>query len=365
MTPILRTAALLLLAAGALAGQARLLDLVEVAGVRDNHLRGIGLVIGLNGTGDGSALARQLAANMAKRLGNNALPQGIAPDNMAVVLVTATLPPFARPGAKIDVTVSSMGDAKSLRGGTLVETPLTGPDNTTVYAVANGALLTGAVSAQGNSGSRETVNHPTVGRITGGAIVELEVPQKIVSPDGKIVFQLREASYETAKNLADEVNRIEPGAASAKDGATIEVRLPASARQTPVDFLARLGDVRVKAAPRAKVIISERNGTIVAGADVVVLPVAITHSNLSISVKESFDVSQPNPFSEKGVTTVTPKTDVSIQERGAEMRLLPGAVGAGELARALNTLGVSPLDLITIFQLLKAQGALQAELIIQ
>lgn len=356
---------LLMATASPVIAQARLLDLVEVLGVRDNQIRGVGLVVGLNGTGDGSAAAQQLASNLLKRLKLNLPASQLAPANMALVLVTATIPPFAKNGTKLDATIASMGDAKSLRGGQLVETYLTSFDNATVYAIASGPVFTGAIAAGGASGSKETINHPTAGRVPNGVTVELEVPQRILTPEGRIVLNLREPSFETARNLAEEINRLEPGLAAAKDGLSVEVRVPPSQRKSPVDFLARLADLKVKIAHRARVVISERNGMIVAGADVVVLPVAITHSNLSISVKESLDVSQPNPLNESGVTTVTPSSSVSIQEKGKEMRLLPGAVGAGELARALNSLGVSPLDLITVFQMLKAEGALQAELVVQ
>lgn len=360
-----RTLLFLVAATLALPAQAKLRDLVEISGVRDNQIRGIGLVVGLNGTGDRSIAAQQLAANLLKRLGNNFLPQQISPDNLAVVMVTATLPPFTRTGARIDVTASSMGDATSLRGGQLIATQLVGFDNRTVYAIAEGAVLTGAVSASGATGSKEIINHPTVGRVPGGALVEQEVPQRILAPDGRVVMHLRKGSYETAKNLADEINRLLPGAARAVDGLAVEVRLPEADRRDPVAFLARIGDIKVKLSPRASVVINERSGTIVAGGDVVVLPVAITHANLSISVKEALDVSQPNPFSPGGTTEVTPRSEVNINEQGSQIRMLPGTVGAGELAAALKTLGVSPLDLITIFTMLKEQGALQAELIVQ
>ncbi len=358
-------AALLLALCATVGAQARIRDLVEISGVRDNQIRGIGLVVGLNGTGDRGVAARQMAANLLKRLGNNFLPAQINPDNLGVVMVTATLPPFTRTGARIDITVASMGDASSLRGGQLVATQLVGFDNRTVYAIAEGPVLTGAVSASGATGSKETINHPTAGRIPGGAIVELEVQQKILAPDGKVVMHLRKASYETAKNLAEEINKILPGSARAVDGLAIEIKLSEADRRDVVGCVAKLGELKVRVTPRASVVINERSGTIVAGGDVVVLPVAITHSNLSISVKEAFDVSQPNPFNNSGSTEVIPKSDVSITENSTPIRMLPGAVGAGELAAALKALGVSPLDLITIFQMLKEQGALQAELIVQ
>lgn len=353
---------LLTIGSAPLAAQARLMDLVTIEGVRENMIRGLGLVTGLNGTGDGSQLARQMAANLARRMGNNTLA-GIPPDNLAVVMVTAKIPPFARPGAHIDVTVSSMGDAESLRGGTLIATYLMGFDSKTVYAIAEGHLLTGALAVSGQSGSREIINHPTVGRIPNGAMVEKGIPQRPIGEDGRIRLMMREASFATATNIATKINGKWPAAARAVDSRTIEVELPRRFQGNLPGFMTDIGQLRIPIVSQARVVISERNGTIVVGEDVVVMPVAITHSNLSISVNESFNVSQPEPFSQ-GETVVTPETDISIQERGTEMRMLPRTVSAGELARALNQLGLSPLDLITIFQMLKAQDALQAELIV-
>lgn len=353
-----------LLFAASLAAQARLGDLVSIDGVRDNEIKGLGLVIGLNGTGDTGEAARTLASNMLRRLQLNLPPSAVAPDNVAVVLVTCTLPPFKKNGDRLDVTVSSIGDAKNLFGGQLVETQLLGPDNRTMYAVATGPVLTGAATAQGASGSKETINHPTVGRVPNGAILEKEVPQKILNEGGQIRFRLREASYATAVNLRDQVNRVFPGAARALDGVTVVVTPPKAFAKDPVTFLAQVNDLRVVVDAVAKVVISERNGTIVVGDNVTLLPCAVSHGSLTISVTETPDVSQPGPFS-NGTTQVVPRSDVKITEKGTEMRKVPGATSAGELARALNGLGVSPRDLVTIFQMLKANGALQAELVIQ
>jgi flagellar P-ring protein FlgI len=355
----------LLLAPAALVGQARLGDLVEIDGVRDNTLLGLGLVVGLNGTGDTGVAARAMASNMLRRLRLNIPPELIKPANVAVVTVTATLGPFRKPGDHLDVTASSIGDSTSLFGGTLLSTQLMGPDYRTVYALATGALLTGAATAKGSSGSKETINHPTVGRIPNGAILEKEVAQRIVTEEGNIRMRLRNPSYATAKAAEAAINRLHPGSARAVDGVTIAIALPADLQCDPVGFLSRLNDVRIAVDNRAKVVISERNGTIVAGDTVVVLPVAISHGNLAISVTETPEVSHPEAFSERGRTVVVPRSDVKISERGVEMREIPATVSAGELARALNSLGVSPRDLITIFQMLKANGALQAELEVQ
>jgi flagellar P-ring protein FlgI len=360
-----RTLGIVLVLAAILRGQARLGDLVEVDGVRDNTLLGLGLVVGLNGTGDTGIPARTMASNMLRRLNLNVPPEFVKPANVAVVTVNATLSPFRKPGDKIDVTVSSIGDATSLFGGTLLSTQLMAPDLRTTYALASGPVLTGAITAAGNSGSKETINHPTVGRVPNGATLEKEVPQKIVSEEGIVKLRLRNPSYATAKNVVAAINKLHPNASRAVDGVTISVGLPASLLCDPVGFLAQLNDVRIAVDNRAKVVISERNGTIIAGDNVVVLPVAISHGNLAISVSEAPEVSQPEAFSERGRTVVVPRSDVKISERGIEMRKIPTVVSAGELARALNSLGVTPHDLITIFQMLKANGALQAELEVQ
>ncbi len=348
-------------------GQPRIRDIVEIEGVRGNIIQGIGLVVGLNGTGDGATLTRQAAANMLKRMGLNIPLNNVPPENMAVVLVSSTLPAFSRPGSKLDVTVASLGDATSLRGGQLVAAQLTGFDNRTVYAIASGPVATGAVTAQGASGSKEVINHPTVGRIPSGGTVEMEVPQTLVSREGKLRLLLRDANFDTARNVAAEINAKYPGAAHALDGLKVEVSIPGSAMGDPVAFVADVGEIGVNVKPKAIVIINERNGTIIAGGDVVILPGTITHSNLSISVREGFDVSQPTAPSvaRPGNTVVTPTSDIQISEKGTPMVPIPRAVGAGEVAKALNTLGVSPLDLISIFQDLKQANLLQAELRIQ
>ncbi len=353
-------------AVGAVA-QPRIRDIVEIEGVRANVIQGIGLVVGLNGTGDGATLTRQAAANMLKRMGLNIPLNNVPPENMAVVLVSASLPPFARPGSKIDVNVASLGDATSLRGGQLVAAQLTGFDNRTVYAIANGPIATGAVTAKGASGSKEVINHPTAGRIPGGGTVEMEVPQKLVSRDGKLRLLLRDASFETARNVAGKINARYPGAAHAVDGLKVEVTIPRAAAGDAVAFVADVGALNVEVNPKAVVVINERNGTIIAGGDVVILPGTITHSTLSISVREGFNVSQPTApsLARPGETVVTPTSDIQITEKGTPMVPIPKAVGAGEVAKALNTLGVSPLDLISIFQDLKNAGLLQAELRIQ
>jgi flagellar P-ring protein precursor FlgI len=301
---------------------------------------------------------------MLKRMGLNIPIGSIAPENMAVVMVTGTLPPFARPGSKIDLTVSSIGDATSLRGGQLVNAFLTGYDNRTVYAIGQGAVSTGAVTAQGASGSKETINHPTVGRIPSGAVVEKEIPQQLVSRDNRVTLLLRGSNFATAKNLVTAVNAKVPGTARAIDGLSVEITIPTDRRADPVSFVAEVGDIQVTVRPRAVVVINERTGTIIAGGDVVILPGTITHSNLSISVRETLNTSQP-PALSNGETRTTPASDIEIRETGTPMIPIPKAVGAGEVAKALNALGTSPLDLISIFQSLKRAGLLQAELVLE
>ena len=367
MPRIVLIALIALALGGALPGQARIRDIADIEGVRANPIQGIGLVVGLNGTGDAATLTRQAAANMLKRMGLNIPLNNVPPENMAVALVSADLPPFARPGSKIDVTVASLGDATSLRGGQLVVAQLKGFDNRTVYAIASGPVATGAVTARGASGSKETINHPTVGRVPSGATVELEVPQRVVSKDGKIRLLLRRTNFANARNVTNKINEKFPGTARAVDGLKVEVTIPQGRVADPVAFVADVGEITVEITQKAVVVINERTGTIIAGGDVVILPGTITHSNLSISVREGFDGSQPvaPSFDKPGDTVVTPRTDIQISEKGTPMVPIPKAVGAGEVAKALNTLGVSPLDLISIFQDLAKAGLLQAELRIQ
>ncbi len=344
--------------------QAKLGDLTELDGVRDNVIIGLGLVSGLNGTGDSGTAARTMASNLVRRMNLNISPEQIKSGNLAVVTVTATVAPFKRNGDRVDVTVSAFGEASNLFGGELLPTQLMGPNGRDMYAVASGPVFNGAPGAQGGSGTKEQINHPTVGRIPGGAIIEREIPQKILTEEGNVRMRLRNSSFVTARNVVDAINRIFPKAAKAVDGVTIVVVPPPAAKDDPVPFLASLNDIRVAVDAKAKVVISERTGTIVAGDNVTILPCAISQGSLSVSVAEAPQVSQPNPLSD-GRTAVVPRSDVKIAEKGIEMRALPGVTTAGELARALNTLGVSPRELITIFQMLKANGALVVDLEVQ
>ena len=275
--------------------------------------------------------------------------------------MTADLPSFARPGARVDVTISSFGDAESLRGGELMQTQLSGPDRRTVYALAQGALIVGGVTAKGASGSKATINHPTVGRISGGAEVVKDVPQKFFGEDGKMRLLLRRTSYETSKNLADAINGLHPRAARTVDGRVVEVTVPEAFQKNPVGFLSSIGNLRIKAETPGRVVISERYGIVVAGAEVLVNPVAISQSNLSITVNETPEVSQPEPFSEKGQTVIVPRSDIHIEKKGIKPYMFNRPVTVGDLAAALNDLGVAPDELITIFTMLDGLGAIQGE----
>ncbi|HYC77047.1 MAG TPA: flagellar basal body P-ring protein FlgI [Planctomycetota bacterium] len=360
----LRSAALLALCAAAgLAQTARLADIVNVDGVEDNFLSGVGIVVGLDGTGDGDGAARQMIANLVRRRGINISPAEVQAENVAIVSVQAVLPPFKRKGDRIDVNVSSIGKAKSLFGGRLLEMQLTGPDPNVVYAIAAGPVNAG-VSASGASGSKEKLNHPTSGRVVDGAKVEKEVPQRLLTRDGTLRLKLRQASYATAANLAAAVNGLAPGLARAVDGQTVDVRVPAQRRHEPVMLLDELGRLEVKVDPPARIVIDSATGTIVIGGSVTILPGVVAHGSLAVSIQETPQTSQPNPLAE-GTTVVTPQSQVRIEQRGTELRPLPGATSAAEVAKALNTLGLTPRDLIVVFQNLKANGLVHAELVIQ
>ncbi len=359
----LLTAALVLLSGTMLLAQSRVGDVTTIEGVQDNVLMGIGLVIGLDGSGDGDGQARQLAANLMQRLNLKVQPSDISGNNIAVVYVRAVLPPFKRPGDKLDVSVGSMGGkTKSLFGGILIETPLLGPDQQTVYALAGGAVVAG-VEASGSSGSKEKINHPTVGRITNGAKVEKDVPQ-FISRDNLVRLKLRDNSFASIRNLNNSVNARFPSAAKPLDAQTLEVRVPQNRRQDLVVFMSEIMDLTTTLDPPARVVIDANTGTITVGAAVVMLPGAIAHGSISISIQETPQVSQPGPFSE-GTTTVTPQSNVKIDQRGTELRPVPAATSAADVAKALNALGLTPRELITVFQSLKANGLLAAELIIQ
>lgn len=360
--------ALLLLAAlSAPAGTGiRLRDLTSVAGARDNQLVGYGLVVGLAGDGDKDpTYAKQTLANLLQRYGLTIPASTLSSKNLAVVMVTADIPAFVKPGARLDVLVSSLGDAKSLQGGVLLQTALIGADNK-VYAVAQGALAVGGFSAgtSGPGGATVTKNHPTVGTIVSGALVEREIPATIVR-ENVIDLLLREPSFTSAARMAAAINAQFPNCAHAADSTTIKVRLPGGAEDMAVDFLARLEAIEVHPDAPARIIINERTGTIVATSRIKISNCAISQGSLIVSVASTLEVSQPTPFSNTGQTVVVPKTDTGVDEAKAQMVALPELPTVERVATALNTLGVTPRDMMAIFQAMKQAGALQAELLIR
>lgn len=346
---------------------ARIKDMADIEGVRDNQLIGYGLVIGLNGTGDDikkSAFTKQAIVNMTKRMG-----MGLTPDvlrqmrtkNVAAVMVTAQLPPFARPGSTIDIMVSSIGDASSLSGGTLMMTPLKGPDGNT-YAVAQGPLAVGGI-AFGGRAAKVQKNFPTAGRITNGAIVERAVNYTLPAT-GDLLFQLRETDFTTASRMTDAINGyFGEGTARSLDSRTVQVQKPQAYTGDLVTFIADLERIEIEPDTPARIVLNERTGTIVMGQEVRISTVAVSHGNLNLVISESIAVSQPDPLSD-GVTVVAPVTTIDMFEDEGNLVVLEMGVNIGEIAKALNAIGATPRDLIAIFQAIKAAGALHGELII-
>ncbi len=340
---------------------ARIKDLTTIEGVRENLLVGYGLVVGLDDTGDDTKMYYQSISNMLERLGIHVPASKVDVGNVAAVIVTAKLPPFAKPGMKIDVDVASIGDADSLQGGTLIMTPLFGPDGK-IYAVAQGPVSIGGFNAQGG-GQRVQKNHPTAGRIPNGAIVEREVPSAFAS--GSVVkFNLNVPDFVTASRIAEAINRVWPGVAKAVDPATVRVVVPPNYRGHFVDFIAKVQELDVVQDGQAKVVISERTGTIVMGADVRVLPVAVSHGSLTVKVESTPKVSQPGPLS-GGATVVTQQTKLSVEEKKGPfftIGLNKREVKVSDLIEALNRIGASPRDIIAILRAIKAAGALEGDL---
>jgi flagellar P-ring protein precursor FlgI len=337
---------------------ARLKELASIEGVRDNQLVGYGIVVGLAGTGDRrqTIFSAQSLANLLERMGVQVSGAALRVNNTASVMVTATLPPFAQSGGRIDVTVASMGDASNLQGGLLLMTPLKGPDGQ-VYAVAQGPVVTGGFGA-GRGGSSRTVNHPTVGRIAEGALVERQAPS--VSPTGLVKLQLRHADFTTASRVTAAINKQFGAAlASAENAAVIAVRMPAS--KSSADFVAGLEAVEVEADSRTRIVINERTGTIIMGKQVRIRPVAIMHGNLSVEIRTHFEVSQPAPLSQ-GKTVVVPEVKVQAKEEKASNIMLDDGATVEDLVRALSSIGSTPRDVIAILESLRVAGALEADM---
>ena len=341
--------------------QSRIKDIAAIEGVRSNQLVGYGLVVGLNGTGDSlrnAPFTRQSLEGMTERLGVNIRGANANTKNTAAVLVTAELPPFSTPGARIDVGVASLGDAKSLLGGTLIVTSLQGADGQ-VYAVAQGSVQTGSVAGSGGSGSSVTRGVPTAGRIASGATVEAETGFNLDTMT-EVRLTLRNPDFSTAQRVAAAINQTYPNTALAENGSVVALRAPPQLGMA--GFISRVENLPVSVDTPAKVIIDEVNGVIVMGDAVRISTVAIAQGNLTISVQETPLVSQPAPFG-RGETVVVPQTDVTVEEElGREMRIVNGSTSLATLVSGLNALGVSPRDMISILQAIKAAGALQAEI---
>jgi flagellar P-ring protein precursor FlgI len=354
-------AGVLLASAGPPMHAARVKDLATVQGVRSNQLVGYGLVVGLAGSGDkqGTEFTVQSLASVLGAMGIGVDAREIQVKNVAAVMVTAELTAFARTGSAIDVTVSSLGDATSLAGGTLVMTPLRGADGQ-IYALAQGAVSTGAFSV-GAGGSSAGKNHATVGRVVGGALVERELPFAL---DGQNAFRLalHQADFTTARRVADAINAaIGREVASPPDPGTVEVSVPEDRAGALVSFLAQVESVDVEPDSIARVVVNERTGTVVMGANVRIGAVAIAHGSLSVAVSKLNEVSQPAPFGE-GRTMPVENTAVDAVEERAQLHVVPAAVTIDELVGGLNEMGVTPRDLISILQAIKAAGAMPAEL---
>jgi flagellar P-ring protein precursor FlgI len=342
----------------------RIKDLADIEGVRENVLIGYGLVAGLNGTGDtlqNSPFTRQALQTILERLGVNTRGSNVNTKDIAAVMVTANLPPFATQGSRVDVTVSAMGDAKSLQGGTLLATPLLAADGE-VYALAQGPLAVGGFNAQG-AGASVSRGVPTSGRISSGGTIEKEVIFKLAEAPS-LRLSLRNPDFTTAKRMAQAINRFigEP-AASASDPATVHLVKPASFEGNIVALLTEIEQLKVEPDLPAKVVIDEQSGVIVMGSDVRISTVAIAQGNLTIRVTETPQVSQPQPFSMQGETVVVPRTDIDVDdETGKQLVIVRAGVSLEVLVAGLNALGVGPRDMISILQAIKAAGALQAEI---
>jgi len=343
----------------------RIKDITDIQGIRGNPLTGVGLVIGLAGTGDSSQPSRQMLTNIFREAGLVFAPKDLTGGNIAIVMVTAELGPFAREGSRIDVDVSAIGDAKSLQGGMLLPTPLKGLDNQ-VYAVAQGGVSLGGWAASGDESSI-TKNHQTVGRIPSGAVVEkAEIAGFVeqIADRRFVALNLRNSDFTTAERIGRAINHKFPDAAVVVDAATIRVEIPEKIeRRAVVGFIDCLTQLDVKVDMPAVVVINERTGTIVVGENVGISAVAISQGSLVVKIKETASVSQPSaPFSDSGTTERVPETMIGVEEQDAYLIPVQKSVTVSDLAKTLNAIGATPRDLIAIFNALKTAGALQARL---
>ena len=340
--------------------QVRIKDLVDIDGVRSNQLSGVGVVMGLQGTGDKSNMSIQALRNLMRRFGVTLTEKDVKSKNVAMVAVTATLPPFVRPGQTVDVTVSAIGDAKSLQGGVLLQTPLQAA-NGSVYAVAQGPVLVGGFSA-GKGGSSVAKNVVTVGQIGGGAIVERDVPTTFNS-GGYLSLLLRNPDFTTARRVADAINGRFGNVATPLDAGRVAVQLPGAYASSPSAFVADMENMRVTPDIQARVVVNERTGTVVMGGNVQISSVAVAHGDLTVRIDQDNQVSQPNPFSQ-GVTTPYANNQVSVEEQRGSFIKMESTTTVDQLVDAINSVGATPRDVIGILQAIDRAGALHGELVI-
>jgi flagellar P-ring protein FlgI len=367
MTRTLRAAALAALIALGMPMHAeassRIKDLANIEGVRQNQLIGYGLVVGLNGTGDtlnNIPFTKQSLQAMLERLGVNVRGQTLRTGNVAAVMVTANLPPFGTQGTRIDVTVSALGDSKSLQGGVLLVTPLLGADGN-VYAVSQGSVAIGGFQAEGEA-AKIVRGVPTVGRIANGALIEREIEFNL-NRQSQLRMALRNPDFTTAKRIAAAINdHMGTPTAEPLDPATVGITVPHAFRGNVVKLLTEVEQLQVEPDEAAKIVIDERSGIIVMGRDVRVSMVAVAQGNLTVTVSETPQVSQPGPFSRNGQTVVLPRTRIGVQEDGRKLALVSEGISLQQLVDGLNALGIGPRDMIAILQAIKAAGAIQADI---
>lgn len=337
----------------------RLKELITIEGVRDNQLMGYGLVVGLRGTGDRTQtlFSAQSLTNLLERMGLTVSATAIQVKNTAAVMVTTDLPPYAQPGSRIDATVAAMGDATSLQGGILLMTGLKGVDGQ-LYSIAQGPLVIGGFVA-GAAGNSQVVNHPTVGRMPNGAIVERPAPS--VPLGNQLHLQLAQADFATSALIAEALNKQFGAIAHADNSALVSVSVPEAFRKEPTAFVAELEKLTIDTDREGKIVVNERTGTIIMGKQVHIAPVAIMQGNLTVEIQTTFDVSQPNPLS-GGTTQVTPQVNTNVKQDAAKNLVLKDGATVEELVQALTSIGSTPRDIISILQNLKSAGALEAEL---